>query len=356
MSTPAVLPGLYFYPEVERKLLIEFANAESLVSLSRVSKYAQNLLSNDFFKSFLIHNHPSLVRLINEENESAKMFEQLPTFLPNHCWKITCTFINHPSGHPRFSAISFAFFMETAAPSIQKVLEANKADCESKIKEICGYGYQDPESPIHKAWLDIEKTIFPNYIKEQKHNFLDRFEKKLIPEDFFLLQKSVLHAPHSDLNFEELWDFKNLPEHLKGLKTKPHKILLSVDIKLIYLLHKKESELPLQDGYQKYLNYRNLEITRAEKQLELESHNARLSHLSLPSPLTQDDLMVLNAYRLSEKFVSLRENYAWIASMTKTLPNPDLMKNFIKEFEITRTTISVILGDTRKQVNNQELY
>lgn len=329
MSTRTIIPGLWV--EIEQPMIKNFLNAVSVVNLSRVSKIAQISLSNEFFKSYLISHYPCLETRVNEEKEAR--FKHLSTFLPHYCWKMTCVFMDqlYYSEHP--SKISFAFFKECAAPSIRGAVEAKKRDCESKLKEICGSHSEDPESPINKAWVSIQGTLYIDHISRQKELF-DSL-KELPLQEMLEIKKSVLKWRESG----------ELPDTLTDID--------STNIFLEWTeLCKNELELPRDEGYVKYRNYQDLEITRAEKQMEFERHNRRLPNFYLPPSLSEAETLVLKAYELSESFVSPDREREWVASMTKHLPNQDLIKNFTEEFQITRASISAILIEAWKW-NNQ---
>ena len=133
-----IFPKFVDVPEVENATF-GYSNTASLLSLSDVSKTARKKLDNAFFVARFWQEHPWLAE--SKEKRFVTLFENHPTL----CGKILCgAFLK---GRLK---MSFPFFIEET-PKICKLKQAEKQQCQSQNKEICGAYYKDPKSLIHQA-------------------------------------------------------------------------------------------------------------------------------------------------------------------------------------------------------------
>ncbi len=96
----------------------------------------------------------------------------------SNCWKVMCKLMdsNSPVTNCNFS------FLKEVTPYICVELQLKKKQAESKIKEICGNHYADPNSPIDKAWKNYQKC--EKEYKEMKRRYEELRclkEKQLFP-------------------------------------------------------------------------------------------------------------------------------------------------------------------------------
>lgn len=123
-------------PTIENEMLSRFDIATCL-PLSQVNKAAQSVLNHEHFR-LLFHKFYS--KMCNSPN----LFKNLIYFHPDICWKVAGYALSHPQFFPRSP-----IFFEDPSKAVLPLLEESAR----KYREICGRGYQDPDSPIHKAWI-----------------------------------------------------------------------------------------------------------------------------------------------------------------------------------------------------------
>jgi len=164
----SIIPDLH--PELN-DIIIYNMDIPSCLALSQVSTLAQAALTNGFFQNRFFNEYPLLKKFQND------LFPLLYTTHPDCCWKIVCDVFSKefPSQiasvrvcaqhNTKKRNISFQFFIHQT-PSMCRTFELAKTQCQSQRTEICGIHFQDPNSPIHKAWKAI-KT------KEQENQFLE---------------------------------------------------------------------------------------------------------------------------------------------------------------------------------------
>lgn len=139
------------FDEAER-LIFNFADAHSLVSLSGVNKNAYDILSNgQFFQQLFVKQHPLLGKI-------QQLFLHLCTYYPESCWKFACVM-------PLKDVAPFKKeFLQAAIPLMKSTLikekekiNATKEEIEKRLQVLCGSHDQDPNSLIFKAGKDFEQ-------------------------------------------------------------------------------------------------------------------------------------------------------------------------------------------------------
>ena len=128
-------------PELSRKI-IDNSDCDSLIQLSGVNRPLNDLFSNASFKKLFDKQHPDLARY---------QFEKLCAFFPANCWKIACSALFNGK-----LLLSQAFISE-CSPHIHRYVLSQRAQIQAKVKDICGSFYEDPDSPIDKAWKAKER-------------------------------------------------------------------------------------------------------------------------------------------------------------------------------------------------------
>ena len=123
-------------------------------------------------------------------------------------WKLFCCVFPSPNRNFSFPASAASNVLE----SICDGWKSEKARLESEMTEICGNGYQDPESKIHKAWL-----LYKHAIKQIDDFFLEKpvFSERYLNE--FIDNYLFLVAPEkSQLSDEETYRRHN--KFIEGAK------------------------------------------------------------------------------------------------------------------------------------------
>src|ERR1700733_1431527 len=136
-------------PDIDN-IIIRYANADprSLAKLSRTSTKAYLRLSNEgHFKQLFAAEHPLLAI-------AKDVFFQLRTYHPEFCWGIVCCLMQEDYTPFPKEFLERAFPSLTCDLNLQKsAIQARLQETEHKIQSICGSYYQDPNSPIHQAWV-----------------------------------------------------------------------------------------------------------------------------------------------------------------------------------------------------------
>src|SRR5579871_6651490 len=147
MSSIFQIPGLT--NDVEREILTH-CDVHSLVSLSCMHQYAHRVIvieNNSAFKERFLH----LYRSVHPSPE--KLFPHFQKYFPERCWQLCC-FLYSDKKEDIFIFRDRFFKM---VPIVQVLdIEKTITTCEGELKTICGTGYEDPDSPIHKAWEAYE--------------------------------------------------------------------------------------------------------------------------------------------------------------------------------------------------------
>lgn len=147
MSVKTIFSGSL--PDVDYKLVMSL-NGTSCLALSQVSKYAQQVLSNDFFKAHFFLHYPHFK--ITEK----KLFEVLAKNYSNSCWKIACDsfcFIKSSNSKNQsakmFLQLSREFF-KSQMPRLHTLWKSQHSQCLPQIQTIIQInGWQDELSPLH---------------------------------------------------------------------------------------------------------------------------------------------------------------------------------------------------------------
>lgn len=144
-------------------------------------------------------------------------------------------------------------------------LKKKKLNLETKLQKICGNGYQDPNSPIHQAWVADAQTRF-RYLSATKHS-----------KDYLALEEAAI----TRLNF------------YKGYESKRQRLVqeiavLNKDIEL--LKNEKEAKQCGQSAYNYFL-----EDTVAESIYEIrhaiKNHQTLITDLEEICRLIQEEIL-----------------------------------------------------------------
>lgn len=208
-SKPSNAP---FFPgsvlDIDKQTIIPYLDPNSLIAMSSVNKRLNEYLDNGkFFKNLFLRLHPHLAK-------QDQTFQILCKNHPNNCWKVACTALFKGEFKPK----------KTFCSDLVNSLKMQKMHLEEKLKEICGYGYADPNSPIDQAWKAYEKDKqeFDATIKQSRNDLKELIspllavhssEKELSMIIFLLVSDSTVKL-FSDRTDEEI---KSLPDVELGL-------------------------------------------------------------------------------------------------------------------------------------------
>ncbi len=201
-----IFPGLV--SDVE-PVIINNCDTNSLVQLSGVNKKLYQTFSNNkFFKNLFETQHQALF-------DNGNFFKTLRSFHPSNCWKVMSQLMNSTRDSEDFPRQLDPSFIGDAITHFLVRAEHAKRQLTEEIKAICGSHYQDPNSPIDKAWKAYKKCAQDlDAIKDKMGQSLDEIDKQLLPvhpEDRGDIVASISQNPRQFQNISAE-EFLNIPE------------------------------------------------------------------------------------------------------------------------------------------------
>jgi hypothetical protein len=285
--------------------IVSYLSPRDHVRFSFVNHRTYELLDNDpFFKTvfekYLAGYHGSCG-------------QYLSTYYPENCWKIGCFYID-PQGEPIY------FNGSLLRAPITQFFPAQPAKIKREIEGICGMGFEDPSSPIHRAWvahlnfceksgdkyekLSAEANILFHFCYAMKYTpgTIERMLEMIGSDENFKEDQMAIENNPGSLEFgtnktpvailEIIASDENFKEHLKQMKS------LGLDLPelmrtYVTALKKQESGQPLTTEEEQYIEgskahqkrheYDILENKRVSFQKNLDDAESILKILADPS-------------------------------------------------------------------------
>jgi hypothetical protein len=250
--------------------IVSYLSPRDHVRFSFVNHRTYELLDNDpFFKTvfekYLAGYHGSCG-------------QYLSTYYPENCWKIGCFYID-PQGEP------IHFNGSLLRAPITQFFPAQPAKIKREIEGICGMGFEDPSSPIHRAWV-----AHLNFCEKSG----DKYEKLSAEANIlFHFCYAMKYTPGTiERMLEMIGSDENFKEDLKQMKS------LGLDLPelmrtYVTALKKQESGQPLTTEEEQYIEgskahqkrheYDILENKRVSFQKNLDDAESILKILADPS-------------------------------------------------------------------------
>ncbi len=182
------------------KSIASRCDIQSQLNLLQVNRAAPAALDNEDFKKLFAAKHPRLAG-------SPFVFQVLKTFHPDKCWKVACWVLGKP-----YRQMTNLNFLKEAPLQLPRLAEMKNQE----FRRICGSRYEDPESPIHLAWIAKEnyRSVFEQsmqireflmHIREKVIPSVTYFVNQLSPEDQMQAHEALqLFLPHLE-EFHRFW-------------------------------------------------------------------------------------------------------------------------------------------------------
>lgn len=141
---------VFNHKDLITELALHLSDEDILFIFSRVNRLTSLVCSNDYFKQRFVLLHPMLC-IEGQDNSRTidpQFFQELVQFHPSNCWKVACCHFRKASTPINFNV---RFFQEEKTVFL-KGFEKDKEKAQRRLQEICGSGYEDPNSIIHQAY------------------------------------------------------------------------------------------------------------------------------------------------------------------------------------------------------------
>lgn len=292
-----------------------FLNIDSLSNLSIINKKFRELFSDNEFKKIfeqrLAKNFPIFMKSITRRHLPIDSLSLHVNYLINACahhdrpWKLLCSVFSNPN-------CNFSFPISNA-PLVQQSLiqgwESVKSELEHQMKEICGNGYQDPNSKIHQAWLLRKNTQLKfkeltsfSYSNPQLYLHINHYTS--------LMENS--YSKNSDIySHKEIYNAHNnfikLKKENRELKNYDMHDWVDIILQLKKMNHQMNEYLELEhlrSKTEKFLEIANTSIKNTPNHIETFSniHKLRLSNIKNFIILSEFFHLCQNSLSLQSKF------------------------------------------------------